>query len=90
MPFFILTPANLYKVACFVMLKPDFLTIGGGSLVHAHIFGAAANLPMSNASILVTLSPPQSPQNCVLLYSVQVSIVKKGNSVDTLQSLCNA
>jgi hypothetical protein len=90
MPFFILTPADLYKVAYFMMLEPDFITLGGGCLVHGHIFGAAGNLSMSNASILITLSPPQPPQNSALLCSVQVSIVKKGNSVDRLQFLCNA
>jgi len=73
-----------------MILEPDFLTLGSGSLVPAHILGADVNLPMSNASILVTLSPPQPPQNSALLCSLQVSIVKKGNSVYTLQSLCNA
>jgi len=73
-----------------MMLEPDFPTLGGGCLVHGHIYGAAGNLSMSNASILVTLFPAQPPQNSALLCSVQVSIVKKSNTVDILQSLCFA
>jgi hypothetical protein len=86
MPFFILTPADLHKVTYFMMMEPDFITLGGGSLVHGHFYGAVAKLSMSNASILVTLSAPQPPQNTALSCSVQVSFVKKENSVDTLQS----
>ena len=73
-----------------MMMEPDFSTLGGGCLVHGHICGAVVKLSMSNASILVTLSALQPPQNSTLSCSVQVSFVKKGNSVDTLQSLCYA
>jgi hypothetical protein len=73
-----------------MMLEPDFITLGGSCLVRGHIYGAAVKLSMSNASILVTLSAVQPPQNSVLLCSVHVSFVKKGHIIDTLQSLCNA
>jgi hypothetical protein len=78
MPFFTLTPVDLYKVAYFMMLEPDFITLRGGCLVHGHIYGANAKLSWSNASILVILSAPQPPQNSALLCSVQISFVKKG------------
>jgi hypothetical protein len=90
MPFFTLTPADLCKVAYFMMMELDFITLGGSCLFLGHIHGAVVKLPMSNVSILVTLSALQPPQNSVLSCSVQVNFVKKGNSVDTLQSVCNA
>jgi hypothetical protein len=90
MPFFTLTLADLYKVAYFMMTEPDFSTLGSGCLVHGHIYGSVVKLSMSNASILVTLFSLEPPQNSALSCSLQVSFVKKGNSVDTLQSLCNA
>jgi len=51
MPFFTLTPADLYQVAYSMMLEPDFITLGAGCLVHGRIYGAIVKLSWSNASI---------------------------------------
>jgi hypothetical protein len=90
MPFFTLTLADLCTVAYFIMMEADFITLAGSCFVLGHIHSAVVKLSMSDTSILVTLSGVQPPQNSVLSCSVQVSFVKKGNSVDTLQSVCNA